>query len=245
MTVLPDLEHALVAAAGRRRRPPVRALAVATAIAVAASIAIALASGRLIDAPKPKASTAGAERPVVPPTPEGRRARLARTYSVFSRPRSRADRIPDSTAGPRRSRLSRDVTVDLSQSRRLAVLDGVRAYAAPGVVGGRLAICEFTVLRSAAGGGGCSNFNPAAAARRPLSSRTTVRPGSVYFALLPDSVDSVTLVLRQGGQRITTPVKDNAVLFRPPSGARSLEWRLSDGSLKTVEFYDDPNDDTD
>lgn len=135
--------------------------------------------------------------------------------------------------------------MDLSQSRRVAVVGDTRAYAAPGTVDGRLAICTFTVLRGGAGGAGCGNFDPAQAARRPPSSRTTVRPGSVYFALLPDSVDAVTLVLRERGQRLTVPVKDNAVLLRPRSGARRAEWRVADGSLKRVDFYNDPLDDTD
>lgn len=245
MTVLPDLEQALITAARRRRRrPPVRALVIA-ALAAAALVAVALTSGLLSSSAQRRASPAEPQRVEVPRTPTGRRARLSRTYSVFTRPRRAVDRIPNSTAGPRRSRLAPGVVMDLSQSRQVAVFGDVRAYAAPGVVAGRLAICETTVLRSGAGGTGCSKFNPAAAARRPLSSRTTVRPSSVYFALLPDSVDRATLVLREGGQSITTPVKDNAVLFRPPSGARRLEWRLTDGSLKTVKFYDDPDDDTD
>lgn len=248
MTVLPDLDQALVAAAGRRRRrPSMRAIALAVA---AATIALAL-SVVLVASPPPRtASPAGQptrtpEPTPGPGTPSARRAVLAETYSVFGRPRRAVDRVPDSTAGPRRSRLAPGIRMDLSQSRRVAVAGDIRAYAAPATVDGRLAICSFVVLRGGAGGAGCGNFNPAQAARRPPSSRTTVRPGSVYFTLLPDSVDAVSLVLREGGQRLTAPVKDNAVLVRPPSGARRAEWRLPDGSLKSVDFYDDPADDTD
>lgn len=249
MTVLPDLEHALVAAAGRRRRrrPPPRVVA---AVAVAASAAVTLSVVSLSSSPRGTASPARESTQTPQPAPaagtaSARRAALAETYAVFDRPRRSVDRIPDSAAGPRRARPGPGVRMDLSQSRRVAVLGDVRAYAAPGTVGGRLAVCTFVVLRGGAGGAGCSNFKPAQAARRPPGSLTTSRPGTVYFLLLPDAVRWATLVLRDGGRRLTVPVADNGVLLRPASGARQAEWRLADGTLATVKYFEDPGDDTD
>ncbi len=243
MTLLPELELELTDAAdrrGRRRRGVHTAAVMAAALLALAGIGLVTLESAQPPAIRPAASS---PQPAKPPTSAARRAAaLAESYSVFAQPRTRTDRVPDGRS--RTARALRNTRIDLSESRKVAQLGDVAAYAAPGVVEGRLAVCTW-VLRRNIGGFGCGEYRPRSAALRPPSSRTTLRPGSVYFYLLPDSVREVTLVLRDGGQRLTQAVTDNGALLRPPSGALRAEWKSADGRITTQAYYDDPNDETD
>jgi hypothetical protein len=85
MTDLPELQHLLIEAAGRRsqRRRWERGARVVAVAVVAALAVIAV----------PRATTGDVEVPAITPTPSGAPATIADAYSVFRRPAGGADQV--------------------------------------------------------------------------------------------------------------------------------------------------------
>jgi hypothetical protein len=200
VTDFPELQAALVEAAGRRRgrrwawRPVGGLIVVGAAVAAIALIAVL---GRSPDV----------EQPAPPARPH---PTLRQRFEVFRRPRTAADRLPSNP-----DRLG-ELKLRPQGSRRVAKQGGYEVFLVP-TRDGQVCIADYTARL--ADGAICSS-------RRELDDETNplgqFGPDWVVYAF-QDGVHDVRVVLADG--TVVRPrLRDNAILVRVAEGPYSVTW---------------------
>lgn len=204
MIEFPELQQALVEAAGhRRRRAPqlVRPVLIA-----AAACAVAVAAVLVITRPPNDERTAA-------PAPDPLAA-----YAVFKHTATAADDLPSQVAG------MPGLSVDQA---RLAERSGPwRVYLVSGTLDGRPSLCAFAVIGDRARFG-CDAAGTVRAYGFPEADG---EPGGV-IATVPDGIEKVEFGFP--GETFTAPVEHNLALVRLspwPQGAGTIGWTDSAGA---------------
>jgi energy-converting hydrogenase Eha subunit A len=232
MSILPDVERALIGAAydvGRhsRKRAALVALTVLASVLVLAAVLVA-ALPAIRTQPTHREA---AQTPTPSPTPTIApqvTALAARTYSVFAGERDAArDALPARMRHSNRGR----VAWYYDYSRLIADRGGYRVYAVPGAIGNTAQLCTVVVLPSGGGGGGCAPMDQG----RPRThwASITVSDGRhVFAAILPDGAVTAELTLGDGSV-IRQKVQQNGVILGPTRAAVSATWLDSTGQRDT------------
>ena len=203
MIEFPELQQALVEAAGhRRRRAP---QLVRPVLITAAACAIAIAAVLVITRPSNDERTAA-------PAPDPLAA-----YAVFKHAATAADGLPAAVAG----------MPGLSvEQARLAERSGPwRVYLVAGTLDSRPSLCAFAVIGDRARFG----CDPAGTVHAYPFPAADGEPGGVV-ATVPDGVEKVEFGFP--GETFTTPVENNLALVRLspwPQGAGTIGWTDSAG----------------
>ena len=233
MTILPELEQSLVAAAAQRRarRMPWPRQFGLTAAGAAATVVVVAAVAAL--------SGIKHERDVAPVhRPSAVVQRLATTYAVFARPHGANDRLPHHYLSPT-SHPFRGITMEVDQARLVADTAAARGFVVPATNrSGAPFVCTLIVLAGdRRGGGACWSLAERDGARRPPRARTTVRGESVVLYLLPDGVDRVEVLLQDRRSR-SVPVTSNGALIGPTSSPQSASWIDAQGRRHTISILE-------
>jgi hypothetical protein len=204
VTEFPELQQALVHAAGRRRRAPRLARPLIVAVACAAIAAAALTITR---APKDD------ERAAAPP------ADPLAAYTIFQQPATDADEPPSAVTSMPGLRIDQ---------ARLAESNGPwRLYLVAGALDGRETLCAFAVVGERARFG----CDPAGAVHGYAFAWKDGDPGGVV-AVVPDGIDLVAIGF-PGRSALQAPVRHNTVLawLKPwPEGAGTIAWTDAAGT---------------
>jgi hypothetical protein len=208
MTEFPELQHALVAAAGRRRRrAPRLARPLIVAVACAAiAVAVVLTIAR----------DSSDERTAAPPP------RTADMYAVFQRPATDADEPPSAVSGMPGLRID---------EARLVHRGGPwRTYLVAGTLDGRNVMCAFVVVSDR------SRFScdPPGAVHGTGFPPGDGEPGGVVVTV-PDGIDEIEIGF-SGRAPLRAPVRDNVVLapLNPwPAGPGTITWAGGEAALKS------------
>jgi hypothetical protein len=211
VTEFPELQTALVDAAGRRyarRRAwrPVGGLILVGA-AVAAAVVLIAVIGRSPDI----------EQPAPPAKP---RVTLRQHFEVFRRPRTPADKLPSDvdTLGLLKLRPGR--------SRLVAKQGRYEVYLVP-TRGGEVCIADYT--RGLPEGAICSSVADMADETNPLGQ---FGPDWLTY-VLPNGVHDIRVVLADG--TVVRPrLRDNAILVRVPEAPYSVTWVGAAGELHGI-----------
>jgi hypothetical protein len=209
MTDFPELQAALVDAAGRRygrrRRRllrPVGGLVAASAAAAAAVAVIASLGG-----------TPDVEEPAPPAKPV---VRLEQRFEVFRRPPTAADRLPA-------AEMLTQERVHAKRARLVAELGNRRVFMVPAR---RDWVCVIDVTGNFPEGSVCGPVAAAADERNPTGQ---FGPHYVQY-VFPDGVHDVRLTLSDG--RLVRPeVRTNAILVKVAQEPYSLTWVGASGDL--------------
>lgn len=206
MTEFPELQQALVTAAGRRRRAPRLARPLVVAVACAA---IGVAVIAIAEQPND-------ERVAAPPIDP------LDHYAVFQRPEIRADEPPSAVSG------TPGLTIE--QSRIVAISDPWRVYLVAGTLDSRRTLCVFAVIGDRARFG----CDPAGSVHGYGFPPSEGEPGGVVAAV-PDGIRETEITWRDQAP-VHAPVRDNAVLApvdRWPGGPGTITWAGGDVPLKS------------
>ncbi len=206
MTEFPELQQALVHAAGRRRRrAPRLARPLIVAVACAAIVAAALTITR----------QPSDERTAAPA------ANAIDHYAVFQRPATAADEPPSAVTGM--------PGLDVEQARFVEHSGPWRVYLVAGTLDQRDVLCAFAVIGERARFG----CDPAGAVHAYGFPPGDGEPGGVV-ATVPDGVSQLEIGF--DGESFGTSVSDNAALVRIdpwPAGPGTITWDGGEARLKS------------
>ncbi len=208
MIEFPELQQALVEAAGqRRRRPPQLVRPVLIAAAACAIVVVAM----LVITRQPNDERTAA------PAPDPLEA-----YAVFQRAEIRADEPPSAVTGM--------PGLHVEQARVVAISDPWRVYLVAGTLDGRRTLCAFAVIDQRARFG----CDPAGSVHGYGFPPSDGEPGGIV-ATVPDGVHEVEIAFR-GQAPVYAPVRDNAVLApldRWPASPATITWDGGEVALKS------------
>jgi hypothetical protein len=205
MTEFPELQQALVHAAGRRRRSPRRARPLIVAVACAAIAAVVVLT---------IARESSDERTASPPPPP------TASYSLFQRPATRADELPAAVSGMPGLRVD--------DARLAQRIKASRLYLVTGTLDQRDVLCAFLVVNDRARFG----CDPAGTVRGYGFPPGDGEAGAIV-ATVPDGIDAVDFAF--GSERFGAAVSGNAVLLLPepwPTGRGTASWDGGEAPLK-------------
>lgn len=255
MTVMPELERALVDAAQRRYgragvarwlhgiSRPVRMAVPALVVAGLLAGAVLLVRGLGGEGDEERAV------PVAPTPGSNHRQALESKFEVFRRARKPQDALPYGREQRRRVERAGGrrgwPRFELQRSRLVARLGETRAFLVPGTAAdGSVSLCSFTFSTDGRGGGGGCGPLLRINERRPTLSWGPPRRGrpGTLLGVFPNGVKEVRITLRDG-TIVRRPVRDNAVFVSLPSALTSMAWTGSTGSRYVRSFADsDPNE---
>jgi hypothetical protein len=210
MTDIPELQHLLIEAAGRRSRVRRRAKGVRAVALVAAAALAVVAVPRLVTADRD--TEVPAVRPPAPAAP----ATIESAYGVFRRPARAIDRVrvPGHIRG--------------AETRRIAATDGMRVFLAVRREEACVVVAEAE--RTAMTCGPTRLF----LGGYRLYTSAGLRPNTAGYAL-PDGVRNVTFTLEDDRQ-ITLPVTTNGIAAEFPARVIQADWVAPDRQLQRDDF---------
>jgi len=215
---LPELERLIADAAerhygGRRRWLPTPRLSlVAGVVAAAAAVVLAIAIFPL-DSDERSAS------PRIDPT-----AKVAQRYGIFARGQD---------VDPKAYEIAQDQMQSLDSGSPVAVRvlkrfdDGALVVVAGTSLQGEPALC-FSEERAQSGGGGCSNVSDLPRSEPWFLYGVPGVGDNTIAALVPDTVESLRVVLRSGATR-NVPIENNLAYGTADETICAVGWTTEDG----------------
>lgn len=210
MTDIPELQHLLIEAAGRRSRVRRRVKGVRAVAVVAAAAVAVLAVPRLVT------SDRDIEVPAVTSPVPAPPATIESAYGVFRRPARAIDRVqvPGRIRG--------------AETRRIATGAGMRVFLA--VRGEQACVVVAEAERTAMT---CRPTRLFLGGYR-LYASGGLRPNTAGYAF-PDGVREVTFTL-DDDRRVTLPVTTNGIVAELPAGVIRADWVAPDGQPQSEDF---------
>jgi hypothetical protein len=214
MTDLPELQHLLIEAAGRRSRRR-RRVGGARAVALVAAAAVAVVA-------VPRGASDDVELPAVTPTPapvaSPEPSTIEQAYGVFRRPARATDRVK--LFGQARGSETRRVATGTKTNLYLAVKPGQ--------------VCVITAGPHNAGTGMSCGATRLFLTDARLHGSVGSAPAAAFA--FQDGVHEVTLTL-DNGSRTTYPITGNGVVFDTlPARVTRVEWIGGDGLAHSSDF---------
>jgi hypothetical protein len=205
VTEFPELQQALVAAAGRRRRAPRLARPLIVAIACAA---IAVAVVAIARQPNDERSAAPAADPL-------------ESYAVFQRPATRGDAVPGA--------VSSMPSLRIDEARLVKRSGPWRIYLVAGTLDQREVLCAFAVMHEHARYG----CDPAGTVHGYGFPPGDGEPG-VLVATVPDGIDEVEIDF-PSGTAVDAVEENAAFvqLDHWPAGRGTIKWDGGEVALKS------------
>jgi hypothetical protein len=222
----PELQQALVDAAGRRYAPRRRAWRIVR-VAVPAAAVLALIVVLTGDRPSD-------ERPATPsPTPVATLEptdALSRNYEVFRRPPTSADVLPGEPFVPLDARTTR---VDPDRVRLLFERGDNRIYAVAATRTDRPGVCVLQFVGDARGEGACTDVNDPVLGGTVTWLPLLIDGSPAIAALAGDDISEFEVEFADGTSERPT-LSDGAVLVPGEPWPTGLAWRTSAGGSAGV-----------
>jgi hypothetical protein len=216
VTEFPELQQALVHAAGRRYGRAPRAWRVARPVLVAAVCVAAVVGALALNRDHEQERSAA---PTVATTGE-----LTRDYSVFRRPATNVDHLPTGMGS------FGSIRLDEHRVRRVVKDGKFSVYLAGGTMTGREALCALLGDQTGAFRYGCNWLGiETDGGLRPFVFKPGDGQAGVIVAVAQDGVDEL-LVTSADHSTVHVPVRDNVAFFVPgKTWPESVAWDGTDG----------------